>query len=168
MPILNALLWVFDHPRQASNALLPTRRGHCPFRSQLLDVLNWVQDMGYIEEEWYEQIRRHRQTYERCLGAMTANVAVNICIELLAGDVAMLLFLANYCMDARHPLSRIWDRMITAHVRVHQRQTGEHIARLVLRSDGQLQTSTVTRRTVALPHPSVLGAPGELHRFERV
>ena len=159
------LLWLLEHPGSASRLLREPLRPCCPFRRELYLILEWVEESQWIQR-YKKRIRRMNQVTDHFWGAMTANVAVNVCIELLQGDVAVLMFLACADRDEQPPLSNIWNRMIAAHTRLLYQRTGEQISRLVLFSDGRLQTTAVTTRLAVLPDMS--GPPvHEVHRYER-
>ena len=129
----DAMLWMLANPHRAV-ALLDAGRDASWARSELSDI---------IRED-----RRRRGVYvdAETQDDMPANIAVNLCIELLQGDIAVLLLVAA-TGGRLHSLCQL---MISAHVRQHLQQTGEEIRDLKLYTDGVLHTDihVVTRRMV--------------------
>ena len=132
----DAMSWMVKYPHRAVALLDAAPGGHWA-RSVLSDIIQ-------------EDRRRRAWVYfePQTVVDMPENVAVNICIELLQGDLAVLVLAAS--TDRGRRLGSIWDQMISAYVREHRRQTGQEIMNIELTSDGILETEIhiVSRRTV--------------------
>ena len=130
----DALLWVMKQPHRAVALLDALPDGH------------WA---GSVLSDLIQDDRRRRgfayfdPVPEVC---MPGNVAVNLCIELLQGDLAVLALVAA---SGGRPHS-LCKRMVSARANRHYTETGEELVQMHLFTDGTFRTKIVktTRQTV--------------------